>query len=168
MSQITAFATRTAFKRAAVAHKPSIAVCTPRFYASSTHENDPHLLETEKRRNLTGQQHKTSTTMEHAPGWNEYLASASEAAVKADGSDGTLEELQHRTVKHIKDRHHSNESPIASPREQATNTKRMADGEGFQAVYERDEVSGPLSGAVGTEYVEEHIEKVVKRPAAAK
>ena len=40
------------------------------------------VLEQEKRRNLSKQQHKTSTPIDEAPGWNENLASASEAAVK--------------------------------------------------------------------------------------
>lgn len=40
------------------------------------------ILETEKVRNLTGTQYKTSTPLKHAPGWNEYLATASEASVK--------------------------------------------------------------------------------------
>jgi hypothetical protein len=41
-------------------------------------------LEREKHRNLKGEQHKTSNTTphDHAPGWNEPLASASEASVK--------------------------------------------------------------------------------------
>jgi len=40
------------------------------------------VLEREKRRNLNGSQHKTSTPIDDAPGWNEGLASASEAHVK--------------------------------------------------------------------------------------
>ena len=40
------------------------------------------VLELEKFRNLHNIQHKTSTPHSHAPGWNEALASASEAAVK--------------------------------------------------------------------------------------
>ena len=40
------------------------------------------VLDTEKARNLKGEQHKTSTTIRNAPGWNQYLASASEAAIK--------------------------------------------------------------------------------------
>ena len=47
------------------------------------HDNDPEILELEKKRNLSKQQHKTSTPHAHAPGWNEYLASASEASIKA-------------------------------------------------------------------------------------
>lgn len=40
------------------------------------------LLELEKQRNLSKQQHKTSTPISGAPGWNEALATSSEAAVK--------------------------------------------------------------------------------------
>ena len=54
------------------------------------HENDPAVLEREKHLNLQGKQ---QSTHEHAPGWNEYLASASEAHVKADKAeiDGGIE-----------------------------------------------------------------------------
>lgn len=44
------------------------------------------LLEQEKKRNLSKSQHKTSTPHKYAPGWNEYLASASEANVKVHRS----------------------------------------------------------------------------------
>ena len=85
-------------------------------------------MESEKQKNLTGQQHKTSAPHAHAPGWNEYLASASEAAIKADasGSD-TPEVLQRRTVEQVKARHHADDAP-----------------DKMEAVYEREEVEGPL------------------------
>ncbi|KAJ7256184.1 hypothetical protein B0H12DRAFT_1286893, partial [Mycena haematopus] len=73
---------------------------------STMHDNDPEALEREKERNLEGQQHKTSTPHDHAPGWNEPLASASEATVKADQADGTPDELQKTTVE---SRHSSKE-----------------------------------------------------------
>lgn len=38
----------------------------------------------EKQRNLSNKQHRTSTPLPNAPGWNEHLASASEASVKVD------------------------------------------------------------------------------------
>lgn len=50
---------------------------------STIHGNDPELLEQEKQRNLNKEQHHTSTPHEHAPGWNEYLATTSEAYTKA-------------------------------------------------------------------------------------
>jgi len=160
---------RTALKRAAAAPKPGVAGSAPRFYSAGMHENDPHVLQTEKDRNLSGNQHKTSTTIDNAPGWNEYLASSSEAAVKADRETTKMEDLQHRTVKHIKDRHHTNHSPPANPREQATNTDRMKEGpDVVQAVYEREVVSGPLSGASGEEMVQEEVEVVKRGPAPAK
>jgi hypothetical protein len=40
------------------------------------------VLEAEKQKNLSGTQHKTSTPHDHAPGWNEHLASSSEASIK--------------------------------------------------------------------------------------
>jgi hypothetical protein len=54
-------------------------------------------------------ENKPSETMENAPGWNEMLASESEAHVKADKedlTDVTVEELQTRTIKHVKEKHH--------------------------------------------------------------
>jgi len=98
------------------------------------HDNDPDVLETEKQRNLSKTQHHTSTPHAHAPGWNEHLASASEASVKADKATGTPEDLQKTTVEYI----HSRHSPDGrvSPRE---------------ATYETDSVLGPLSDAQGTE-----------------
>ncbi|KAJ7214050.1 hypothetical protein GGX14DRAFT_542311 [Mycena pura] len=75
-------------------------------YSSMVNDNDAEALETEKGRNLRGVQHQTSTPHKHhAPGWNEYLASASEASVKADKSTGTFAELQSMTVEHISSRH---------------------------------------------------------------
>ncbi|KIK34636.1 hypothetical protein CY34DRAFT_812794, partial [Suillus luteus UH-Slu-Lm8-n1] len=44
------------------------------------------MLERGKRRNLSGTQHETSTPIDDAPGWNEDLASASEAHVKVPSS----------------------------------------------------------------------------------
>lgn len=44
--------------------------------------NTLQVLEKEKHRNLSRTQHETSTPHKHAPGWNEYIASASEANVK--------------------------------------------------------------------------------------
>lgn len=50
------------------------------------HDNDPHILELEKQRNLANKQHATSTPMSEAKGWNEHLATASEAYVKVGGA----------------------------------------------------------------------------------
>ncbi|KAJ8521368.1 hypothetical protein ONZ45_g1943 [Pleurotus djamor] len=113
--------------------------CTStRFYSSTMHDNDPELLEAEKQKNLRGLQHKTSTPHSHAPGWNEHLASASEASVKADRSDGTPADLQRSTIEYIHSRH--------SPDERAAPTN---------AFYSHDTVKGPLSGAQGVEEVKE-------------
>ncbi|KAJ6619804.1 hypothetical protein B0H10DRAFT_2025113, partial [Mycena sp. CBHHK59/15] len=93
------------------------------------HDNDPETLETEKGRNLSGTQHRTSTPHKHAPGWNEHLATASEASVKADQATGSPSDLEKMTIDYIHSRH--------SPDE---------------AAYLRDEVNGPLSGAKGEEH----------------
>ena len=122
------------------------------------------VLELEKQRNLRKEQHKTSAPIHNAPGWNQYLASASEAAIKvrsrrvsywapivialyqADRSDSTPEELATETVKHIKARHHG-----------ATNNHddRL---DALEAGYERDETMGPLSDAAPA--AEEDVEEV--------
>ena len=46
------------------------------------HTYSPQLMEKDKRRNLSGGHHRTSAHIEDAPGWNECLATASEANVK--------------------------------------------------------------------------------------
>ncbi|KAJ7067010.1 hypothetical protein C8F01DRAFT_655649 [Mycena amicta] len=115
--------TRSVLTKLAFAARPAPAFHAR--YSSTMHDNDAEVLEIEKRRNLAGTQHRTSTPhKDHAPGWNEHLASASEASVKADKATGTPSELQKTTVEYIQSRH--------SPDE---------------AAYLRDEVNGPLSGA---------------------
>lgn len=44
------------------------------------------VLDREKSRNLGKKHFKTSSPIDNAPGWNEYLASASEANVKVSRS----------------------------------------------------------------------------------
>ncbi|KAL9714028.1 hypothetical protein Ac2012v2_002335 [Leucoagaricus gongylophorus] len=103
---------------------------------STMHDNDPEVLEREKHRNLTQSQHKTSTPhKKDAPGWNEYLASASEANVKADKlTTGSPEELQSETISYLKARHVDLEGT-----------------ENTTAYYTHDTVTGPLSGAKAKE-----------------
>ncbi|CAA7267022.1 unnamed protein product [Cyclocybe aegerita] len=102
------------------------------------HDNDPEVLEREKHKNLTGKQGK-SAPHDHAPGWNETLATASEADVKADKSTGSPAELQASTVELLRARRSEIEGE---------------DGTGSTtAFYARDEVSGPLSSVQGKEEV---------------
>ncbi|KAF8905123.1 hypothetical protein CPB84DRAFT_1745697 [Gymnopilus junonius] len=102
------------------------------------HDNDPEVLQKEKNRVLSRNiNDKTSAPHENAPGWNESLASASEAAVKADKSPGSPGELQSKTVEYMR-------------------ARRVEEGDGSAsttAYYSRDEVKGPLSGAQGKEEV---------------
>ncbi|KAH9481368.1 hypothetical protein JR316_0005893 [Psilocybe cubensis] len=113
--------------------------------ASARFNSTRFVLEKEKHRTLNRDLNdKTSSPHEYAPGWNETLASASEAAVKADRSDGGPQEMQSRTVEHLKAR------------------RRETDGESSTtAYYSRDTVTGPLSGATGKEEVIVHCGKVV-------
>ncbi|KAJ6462332.1 hypothetical protein C8R47DRAFT_1058119 [Mycena vitilis] len=94
-------AARPALRVAGAATRFQAARALVRF-SSTMHENDPETLEREKQRTLSekGTDHKDSdkTPHAHAPGWREPLASASEAAVKADQSHGTQQDLQKRTV----------------------------------------------------------------------
>ncbi|EGO24275.1 hypothetical protein SERLADRAFT_467312 [Serpula lacrymans var. lacrymans S7.9] len=110
--------------------KPSSRLTSTRHYSSTMHDNDAELLDREKSRNLNKNQHKTSTPIEDAPGWNEGLASASEAHVKADRSEIPMHDLQRRTVNYIQSRHAPDE--------------RLDQREAF---YARDEITGPLRTA---------------------
>ncbi|ORY33726.1 hypothetical protein BCR39DRAFT_518886 [Naematelia encephala] len=77
---------------------------------SSVHGNDPDKIAKEKARNLSGTQDSSAPHKEHAPGWNEHLASDSEAAIKADQAapDGKPgKELQDTTVAHTHKHHHT-------------------------------------------------------------
>jgi len=130
----------------------------PRFYSSTMHDNDPDVLEVEKHRNLRKEQHKTSSPIKNAPGWNQHLASASEANVKADRSDHSPEELTAATIQYIKDRHHSTQSASDTPDQvKPTNGEERLDAR--EATYERDEISGPLKGS-GVKEV--HEREVIK------
>jgi len=91
------------------------------------HDNDPRTLELEKQRNLANKQHATSTPIPEAEGWNEHLATASEAYVKADQSKDSLATLASKTVEYVRSRH--------SPDERVGSR---------EATYERDSVEGPL------------------------
>ncbi|KAF9477910.1 hypothetical protein BDN70DRAFT_778948, partial [Pholiota conissans] len=100
-------------------------------YVSTMHENDPEVLEREKHRNLQRTKvDKTSTPHEFAPGWNETLASASEANVKADKSPGDPASLQSATINFMKARRVETEGETSTT-----------------AYYSKDEVSGPLKDA---------------------
>ncbi|KAJ7677700.1 hypothetical protein DFH06DRAFT_1166955 [Mycena polygramma] len=97
-------------------------------FSSTMHDNDPETLEQEKQRSLAGRgtQHKNSdkTPHAHAPGWNEPLASASEAAVKADQAHGTPQDLQKRTVEgHSHSRGASEEGKPAQEKEDSEWTR---------------------------------------------
>ncbi|CAE6507315.1 unnamed protein product [Rhizoctonia solani] len=77
-----------------------VAVPAPRYTSQRT--NDPEVLEREKHKNLRGEQHSTHT---HAPGWNELLASDSEAHIKADKANGSPEEMARSTLEYVKKQH---------------------------------------------------------------
>lgn len=75
-------------------------------FGSHKADNDPEKLEAEKRKNLKGDPAKgKEQTNHHLPGsagWNEELASDSEASVKADKhAPDTVEEMQNLSVKHL-------------------------------------------------------------------
>ncbi|ODN84685.1 hypothetical protein L202_00581 [Cryptococcus amylolentus CBS 6039] len=84
------------------AHRPSPVARSVALRSMATrHGNDPEVLQKEKARNLRGEQDSSAPHKEHAPGWNEHLASDAEANVKADqaGPSGKPgKELQDATV----------------------------------------------------------------------
>ncbi|KAI9000656.1 hypothetical protein BD414DRAFT_472351 [Trametes punicea] len=153
MTSIIYTASRNAFRRAVARPSTSALGATPRFYSSTMHDNDPDVLEQEKRRNLLKEQHKTSTPIDEAPGWNENLASASEAAVKADRwGGGSPKDLQDKTIKYVKSRHHATDSAATvepPPHEPGVSVSRMKNNDGGveEAPYSRDEIDGPLKNA---------------------
>ncbi|KIK62965.1 hypothetical protein GYMLUDRAFT_41263 [Collybiopsis luxurians FD-317 M1] len=107
------------------------------------HDNDPEVLDKEKKRNLSKTQHITSTPHDHSPGWNESLASASEAHVKADRSTASPQELAEKTIKYVHNRHSAEN-----------------DVQPTEALYSREEIGGPLGKAKGgEEVVEQTVEK---------
>ncbi|KAF9243492.1 hypothetical protein BU15DRAFT_42867, partial [Melanogaster broomeanus] len=97
---------------------------------STMHDNDPELLEREKRRNLSGDQYGASTPIDNAPGWNESLATASEAFVKADRTTVTIRDLEKKTINYVQSRNDPDE--------------RL---ETREASYAREEIDGPLRSA---------------------
>lgn len=69
-----------------------------RGYATTPHMNDGNAdtIQEEKEKTVKG---GNKSSVEHAPGWNESLASQSEAKVKADQNPKGPEELQSETSK---------------------------------------------------------------------
>lgn len=149
-----ALATRAALRRATVAPVSRTVVGAQARYSSTEHGNDPEVIEVEKQRNLRKEQHKTSTPIRNAPGWNQYLASASEAAVKADRSDTSPAELAEETLKHVRARHpHQGSSANAEERVDAYEAS-------YEASYEVDNVSGPLKNATPKETTTKFTERI--------
>jgi len=121
-----------------------------RFYSSTIHENDPVTLENEKARNLQGKQHNTHP--EDAPGWNEALASESEAVIKAqrssDAGHADPKEMVEKTIQSVMKKHHGEKVPIVQIRSETEQLLTHDNGEISEAKYEKDEVVGPLKEAV--------------------
>ncbi|KAI9570570.1 hypothetical protein HD554DRAFT_2083109 [Boletus coccyginus] len=67
--------------------------------------------------------------IDSAPGWNEDLATPSEAFVKADRETTTFDDLQQKTVDYVQLHHHD------------------LDVEQTHATYAREEIAGPLGNA---------------------
>ncbi|KAF9521571.1 hypothetical protein CPB83DRAFT_865408 [Crepidotus variabilis] len=108
----------------------SSAVRNGRYYSSTMHENDPEVLEREKDKSLSKTRSKSSPHQD-TPGWNETLASASEAAVKADRHGTHPSDMIKTTVEYQRAERDSSE------------------GDGTvssTAFYPVDEVAGPLKG----------------------
>ncbi|KAI9512097.1 hypothetical protein F5148DRAFT_1146401 [Russula earlei] len=122
--------------------------------SSTMHDNDPEVLEREKRRNLSRHPYdQTSSPFDHSPGWNELLASTSEANVKADQDTTPRHDLASRTVAHLK-------AKVSADENLASVTAR----------FDRDEVTGPLKSARGTDGVvdiDDSFEEEIKEQEGA-
>ncbi|CEL55743.1 hypothetical protein RSOLAG1IB_01755 [Rhizoctonia solani AG-1 IB] len=103
-----------------------VAIPAPRYTSQRT--NDPDVLEKEKYKNLRGEQHSPHS---NAPGWNEALASDSEAHIKADKATGTTpQEMASSTLEYMKKQHPDSWSDTIR--------------EHTNAPYIKDSVQGPL------------------------
>ena len=77
--------------------------------------------------------------------------------------------MQERTIKYVKDRHHSADTPTCSepaPNEPGVSTQRMKHNgpNGPEAPYSREEIDGPLKSAhTATIEKVEHKEDVITR-----
>ncbi|CAG8593079.1 11115_t:CDS:2 [Dentiscutata heterogama] len=82
------------------------------FVNSNASDNDPLIIEREKQRLLKG---KVVGNVKHAPGWNERLASDSEAMIKAEREpdSSSMDDLQRETLSYLKtyNTHDMNETP---------------------------------------------------------
>ncbi|KAK9815592.1 hypothetical protein WJX72_006474 [[Myrmecia] bisecta] len=82
-------------------------------YGSNQSDNDPDVLEREKQKNLRGE---NPVHMPGVEGWNENLASESEASVKAERhAPDNIKELQEFTLDYLT----KNEPPAEEARAQA-------------------------------------------------
>lgn len=81
-------------------------------HGSHMADNNPETFKREKERNLKGE---TGEFVPGVPGWNEKLASDSEAAVKAERSDATIEQMVEHTTKVVKELHHDEQHTERSP-----------------------------------------------------
>lgn len=119
--------------------------------------NDPEILEREKHRSLNEKHDDSSQPhKEHAPGWNEDLASVSEAHIKADQANvGSPQELQAKTTEYIRKRHghpddlaHKAADTVSDVVHKAADkVSEILPGGGEvsgSAPYEKDVVEGPL------------------------
>jgi hypothetical protein len=78
-------------------------------HGSHSSDNDPHILEQEKQRNLQG---KTPEIIPGNAGFNPALASDSEAAIRAERAPSMpMEELQQHSVNIIQHLHHDADHP---------------------------------------------------------
>ncbi|KAG8983274.1 hypothetical protein FRB90_006156 [Tulasnella sp. 427] len=118
------------------------------FVTSASHVsgNDPETMEREKERSLKKHPNQHAPHDKHAPGWNEKLASVSEASVKADqATTESPEELTKVTVEYIKKTHSDDAGDTI---QKATTTAFEAADRAVhqEAVYDKEEIEGPLGG----------------------
>ncbi|KAG8900133.1 hypothetical protein FRC01_010257 [Tulasnella sp. 417] len=145
------------------------ASATRTFVTSASHvsDDDPEVIEREKQRSLSKHPNQHAPHQHHAPYWNEALASVSEAAVKgskpallkADQSPvETPEELTRVTVEYVK-KTHSDDAGDTIRKATATAFGAANRAVHQEAVYDKEEIEGPLGGK-GKESVKVEREEV--------
>ncbi|SRR6266404_1181742 len=109
------------------------------------------VLEREKRRNLARHPYQTSSPVDHSPGWNENLATASEANVKVGNLALSIPTEPPIPLIHVTQADQDATSPHDLPSRTVAYLKaKDVPDETVVATYDRDEVSGPLRSAPGT------------------
>ncbi|CAG8435741.1 6215_t:CDS:2 [Diversispora eburnea] len=110
--------------------KNTIIIANVRNYVplgSHMSDNDPETLEREKKRLLSG---NVKGVLRSAPGWNEMLASDSEAVIKAEREpESSFHELQQESLTAFQIRRENDESDVVGQIKQEIKREMIVDDE---------------------------------------